>query len=180
MQSLPQHARNDCITHLNDLPQGAQAQTAWGKPARSKTERHAHVLRMLESENKLWIATASPDGRAHLVPFSFLWDGQRLSMATKRGDPAARNAGRTGKARVALGNFGDVVLIDGPVAAVSPQEVDDALAERLQRVSAIDAQRAGLCVPATNAAAPPGMVVRRRARESHRHAGRAMAHTNRC
>ena len=130
------------MTQLNDLPQGGQAQAAWGKPARSKTERRAHVLRMLESENKLWIATASPDGSAHLVPFSFVWDGQRLSMATKQDNPAARNAARTGKARVALGNFGDVVLIDGPLAVVSPQEVDDALAERLQRVSAIDARHA--------------------------------------
>ena len=55
---------------------------------------------------------------------------------------AARNAARTGKARLALGNFGDVVLIDGPVAVVSPQELDDALAQRLSRVSAIDGRRA--------------------------------------
>jgi general stress protein 26 len=130
------------MTQLNDLPQGGQAQDAWGKPARSKAERRAHVLRMLESENKLWIATASPDGSAHLVPFSFVWDGAHIYMATSRDNPAARNAGRTGKARVALGNFGDVVLIDGPVAIVSPQDLDDALAERLQRVSAIDARHA--------------------------------------
>lgn len=97
---------------------------------------------MLESENKLWIATASADGSAHLVPFSFVWDGERVSMATSKDNPAARNAARTGKARLALGNFGDVVLIDGPVAVVSPQELDDAIAQRLSRVSAIDGRRA--------------------------------------
>jgi hypothetical protein len=103
------------MTQLNDLPQGGQAHDAWAKPARSKTERRAHVLRMLESENKLWIATASADGSAHLVPFSFVWDGERVSMATRKDSPTAQNAARTGKARLALGNFGDVVLIDGPV-----------------------------------------------------------------
>lgn len=130
------------MTQLDDLPQGGQAQAAWAKPARSKTERHAHALRMLESENKLWIATASPDGSAHLVPFSFVWDGKRVTMATKQDNPAARNAARTGKARIALGNFGDVVLIDGSVAVVSPRDVDDARAERLSHVSAIDGRRA--------------------------------------
>jgi hypothetical protein len=113
-----------------------------GKPARGKTERRAHVLQMLESENKLWIATASPDGSAHLVPFSFVWDGAHLYMATSQENPAARTTGRTGKARVALGNFGDVVLIDGPVAMVAPQDLNNALAERLKQVSAIDARQA--------------------------------------
>jgi hypothetical protein len=130
------------MDHLQDLPHGGQAPDAWGKPARSKSERRAHVLRLLASENKLWIATASPDGSAHLVPFSFLWDGTHLYMATSEENPAARNAGRTGKARVALGHFGDVLLIDGPVAVVSPRDLDDALADRLQHVSAIDARRA--------------------------------------
>jgi hypothetical protein len=127
---------------LNDLPQGGQAQDAWGKPARSKTERREHVLHMLESEDKLWIATASADGSAHLVPFSFAWDGEHINMATSESNPAARNAARTGKARLALGDFGDVVLIDGPIAVISPQDLTDALAEQLQRVSAIDTRHA--------------------------------------
>jgi len=95
----------------------------------------------LESANKLWIATASADGSAHLVPFSFVWDGARITMATRHDNPAARNAARTGKARVALGNVDDVVLIDGSVKVAPPGDVDDALAERLSRVSAIDAKR---------------------------------------
>ena len=128
------------MSELQDLPHGGQAQEAWGKPARSKTERRAHVLHLLESDNKLWIATASADGSAHLVPFSFVWDGHRVSMATSANNPAARNAARTGKARLALGNFGDVVLIDGPIAVVLPQDGSDALAERLKQVSAIDAR----------------------------------------
>ena len=128
------------MSELQDLPHGGQAQEAWEKRQRSKTERRAHVLHLLESENKLWIATASADGSAHLVPFSFVWDGQQINMATSANNPAARNAARTGKARLALGNFGDVVLIDGPIAVVLPQDGSDALAERLKQVSAIDAR----------------------------------------
>jgi hypothetical protein len=100
------------------------------------------VLRRLEAEDKLWIATAADDGGAHLVPFSFIWDGARISMATAHNSPAARNAARTGKARLALDNLHDIVLIDGAITVISLQALDDTLAERLRRVSAIDARQA--------------------------------------
>ena len=130
------------MTRVNDLPPGGQAQAAWARPTRSKAERRAHVLRRLESEDKLWIATAAADGSAHLVPFSFVWDGERVSMATAQDNPAARNAARTGKARLALGNIHDIVLIDGAISVIPLQALDDSLAERLSRVSAIDARQA--------------------------------------
>ena len=130
------------MTELHALPTGGQAQQTWSKPSRGKAERRAHVLRMLESDNKLWIATASPDESAHLVPFSFAWDGERVTMATSQDNPAARNTARTGKARVALGDFSNVVLIDGTVAVVAPKDIDDRLADRLAQVSAIDGRRA--------------------------------------
>jgi hypothetical protein len=130
------------MTQLYNLAGGGQAQQAWSKPARSKAERRTHVLRKLESNNKLWIATASPDGSAHLVPFSYVWDGTRVLLATRQDNPAARNASRTGKARLALGDFSDVVLIDGDVKVVEPRAVDDELADRLAAVSAVDGRRA--------------------------------------
>jgi pyridoxamine 5'-phosphate oxidase-like protein len=129
------------MTDIHDLTPGGQAQAAWARPTRSKAERRAHVLRRLESEDKLWIATAA-DGGAHLVPFSFVWDGERVSMATAQDNPAARNVARTGKARLALGNISDIVLIDGAITVIALQALDDSLAERLSRVSAIDARRA--------------------------------------
>ena len=130
------------MTDLNDLPPGGQAQAAWSRPTRSKAERRAHVLSRLESEDKLWIATATADGSAHLVPFSFVWDGERISMATAQDNPAARNVARTGKARLALGNIHDIVLIDGAITVIALQALDDSLTERLRRVSAIDARQA--------------------------------------
>jgi len=130
------------MTHVHNLPQGGQAQQAWGKPERTKSQRRADVLHKLESDNKLWIATASPGGDAHLVPFSFVWDGEHVIMATRQDSPAARNAASTGNARVALGDFADVVLIDGRVTLVSQQAMIRAAADRLAGVSGIDARHA--------------------------------------
>jgi hypothetical protein len=90
----------------------------------------------------LWIATAATHGSAHLVPFSFVWDGKRISMATAQNNPTARNAARTSTARRALGNIHDIVLIDGAITAIPLQALHDALAERLSRISAIDARQA--------------------------------------
>jgi hypothetical protein len=63
-------------------------------------------------------------------------------MATARDNPAARNAARTGKARLALDDIHDIVLIDGAITMLELQALDDGLAERLSRVSAIDARQA--------------------------------------
>jgi general stress protein 26 len=121
-----------------DWGQGGQVERASSRPSRSRAERKRHVLRMLESENKLRIATASEDGSAHLVPLSFVWDGERIVAATNVQSPVARNAQRTGKARVALGTFGDVVLIDLHATVTSHEAIDGNVAERLVRVSALD------------------------------------------
>jgi hypothetical protein len=64
-------------------------------------------------------------------------------MATRQDNPAARNAASTGDARVALGDFADVVLIDGPVTVVSQQAMNSTVADRLAGVSGIDAR----CAP---------------------------------
>lgn len=127
---------------LHDLARGGQAPEAWSKPPRTRAERRSHVLHLLQSENKLWIATAGEDGSAHLVPFSFVWDGAGIVMATREGSPAARNAGRTGRARVALGSFADVVLIDGDVTVSSFEAIDEEVVEQLSRASAIDGRKA--------------------------------------
>src|SRR5262249_10642713 len=111
-------------------------------PLRTRTERRAHVLNRLQTDDKLWIATAASDGSPHLVPFSFVWDGQRVTMATREDSPVARNGASTGKARLALGDYADVVLIDGSVSIVEADAIDADVADRLARASAIDGRRA--------------------------------------
>ena len=80
----------------------------------------------------LWVASADGDGRVHLVPLSFHWDGTVLTMATPRASRTARNLVRAGRARVALGHTRDVVIVEGPVEAIpigADPRAEDAHAE---------------------------------------------------
>lgn len=96
---------------------------------RSLTQRKADVLHALATEVDAWVASASATGDAHLVPLSFVWDGACLTLATPAHSRTARNLRRAGIARVALGPTRDVVVIAGPVAVLSRDECDPALAD---------------------------------------------------
>ena len=88
-------------------------------PARSPEERKRDVLALLEREVDVWVASASADGEAMLVPLSFVWDGRRLTVSTPLASRTARNLIRAGVARVALGATRDVVLIDGTLEVIA-------------------------------------------------------------
>jgi hypothetical protein len=87
-------------------------------PPRSRSERIADTLERLRSDVDLWVASASADGEAYLVPLSYYWDGMTLTVATPRASRTARDLIRTGRARVALGPTRDVVIVEGTVEAV--------------------------------------------------------------
>lgn len=86
--------------------------------ARSRLQRKKDTLEKLRTEVDLWVASASEDGHAHLIPLSFYWDGTTLTLATPRASRTARNLIRAGWVRAALGPTRDVVIIEGPVEAV--------------------------------------------------------------
>jgi hypothetical protein len=87
-------------------------------PARSRSQRTTDTLEKLRTDVDLWIASASANGEAYLVPLSHYWDGSALLVATPRTSRTARNLIRTGWARVALGPTRDVVIVEGPVEAI--------------------------------------------------------------
>jgi PPOX class probable F420-dependent enzyme len=39
---------------------------------------HAHIAARLSSDPIVWLGSVRPDGRPHLVPVWFLWDGEAL------------------------------------------------------------------------------------------------------
>jgi hypothetical protein len=88
-------------------------------PPRGLEQRTADVLARLRGDVDLWVASADADGNAYLVPLSFVWDGEALTVATPRASRTARNLMRAGWARVALGLTRDVVIVEGTVEAVS-------------------------------------------------------------
>jgi hypothetical protein len=99
------------------------------EPARSRSQRTTDTLERLRTDVDLWVASASADGHAYLVPLSYLWDGSALVVATPRGSRTAENLIRTGWARMALGQTRDVVIVEGPVEAIpigADPELEDA------------------------------------------------------
>ena len=87
-------------------------------PARSLEQRKSDTLASLERGVDLWVASASEDGDAYLVPLSYHWDGSALTFATPAASRTARNLIRSGSTRVALGPTRDVVVVDGRVEAI--------------------------------------------------------------
>lgn len=98
-------------------------------PPRSRSQRTADTLERLRGDVDLWVASASADGEAYLVPLSYHWDGSTLTIATPSASPTARNLLRAGRVRAAIGQTRDVVIVEGAVEALSigsDPELEDA------------------------------------------------------
>lgn len=98
-------------------------------PPRPAAERIVNARALLDSEIDCWVASATADGDAYLIPLSFYWTGTDLILATPASSRTARDLQRVGRARVALAPTRDVVLIDATVRAISAAEFDPALAD---------------------------------------------------
>ena len=106
-------------------------------PARPRTQRKSDTLEKLRTEVDLWVASASEDGHAYLVPLSYYWDGRTLTLATPLATRTARNLIRARWVRAALGPTRDVVIIEGPVEAIR-MGTDPALEEQHARATGFD------------------------------------------
>jgi hypothetical protein len=87
---------------------------------RSVDQRRADVLALLKRNGDLWLATAGPAGRPHLIVVATWWGGSQLVVATVGSSLTARNLGATGRGRLAGGSTDDVVMIDARVASSLP------------------------------------------------------------
>ena len=103
------------------------------EPARTPAERRRDTERRLEHDVDLWVATASADGVAHLVPLSFHWDGETILLATSPTSPTGRNLEATGSIRLGIGLVRDVTMIDGDV---EPLDLDELPPERAEAFAA--------------------------------------------
>ncbi len=82
-------------------------------PPRDAARRKADSLAMLSTPAiDVWVATASPDGREHLVPLSLAWVDERLVIAVATTSRTARDIAASGRARMAVGPTRDVTMID--------------------------------------------------------------------
>lgn len=97
---------------------------------RSTAERAAQARARLETEANVWISTASADGLPHLVPLSLAWLDEQIVVATPENTLTVRNIAATGRARAALDDADDVVIIDTDAEVVSFDSADPAVVER--------------------------------------------------
>ncbi|ARP68787.1 pyridoxamine 5'-phosphate oxidase [Streptomyces pluripotens] len=111
-------------------------------PARTAEQRKKETLHRLEHDVDAWVATAAPEGGApYLVPLSFLWDGTTLLLATVADSPTGRNLSVTGRVRLGIGPTRDVVILEGTVGAVTPEELPEEEAELFAAKTGFDPRR---------------------------------------
>jgi hypothetical protein len=102
-------------------------------PPRPLARRKADILRLLTTDNHLWLASAADD-QAHMVPLAFAWDGSQLIMMTRRQSRTVTNLRRRGHARAALGSTRDVVIVDGSVTFSEPGDASAEVRELFARL----------------------------------------------
>ena len=90
---------------------------------RDTETRKADVLNALEKQKDVWLASADPAGRPHLIAVSAWWDGVDLIVATRGASKTARNLSMTPSAKVAHGAPSDAILLD--VNMIDSSAVED-------------------------------------------------------
>ena len=93
-------------------------------------ERDAHIDGRLHRELMLWLSTVRPDGRPHLVPVWFLWDGETILIFSQPNQQKLRNLQHNPNVVVALDTAGqgdDVVMIEGKAELLDDPKVSTAL-----------------------------------------------------
>ncbi|MEP6660465.1 MAG: pyridoxamine 5'-phosphate oxidase family protein [Acidimicrobiales bacterium] len=82
-------------------------------PPRGSQQRKADALALLSAPAAdAWVATASSDGQAYLVPLSIGWTGESIVLVTEARSVTAKNLLRASRSRLAVGGTRDVVMID--------------------------------------------------------------------
>ena len=102
------------------------------EPARSTSQRKADARAILDARPPdVWVATASPAGEPHLVPLSFAWDEDAVTIAVQTDSATGRNIVASGKARLGFGTTRDVVMVDAVLTShARASEADDGVVDR--------------------------------------------------
>ncbi len=83
----------------------------------------------LRAFRSIWVSTTRPDGRPHVVPVWYIWDGRNLHFISAPNFQKSKNLARQPWIVVHVGDGDDVIILEGPVEIV----ID---AEELNRVDA--------------------------------------------
>jgi PPOX class probable F420-dependent enzyme len=78
--------------------------------------KDTHVDERLRKEPIIWLSTVRADGRPHLVPVWFFWDGEMITIYSQPDNQKMRNLQRNANVALALeaaDEGDDVVIIEG-------------------------------------------------------------------
>src|SRR5258708_8721608 len=78
--------------------------------------KDAHTDERLRAEPIIWLSSVRPDGRPHLVPVWFLWDGAASLIFSKPAAQKGRNLRHNSQIMLALDSAAeaeDLMLLDG-------------------------------------------------------------------
>ena len=102
-----------------------------------------HVADRLRNDSIAWLGSVRPDGRPHLVPVWFHWDGETVFIFSKP-DQKVRNLRQNPRVTLALDDSqggGDVALLDGtavlldePTATIAPPAFIEKYADRMDQM----------------------------------------------
>ncbi len=93
-------------------------------------EREAHRDERLRTEEIIWLGSTRPDGRPHVVPVWFDWDGRTLLIFSQPGNQKVKNLRHDPRVTLhleAAPDGSDIVILEGmaelldkPAAEVAP------------------------------------------------------------
>lgn len=92
--------------------------------------RHVHADARLRDEPILWLGTVRPDGRPHLVPVWFLWDGASIYIYSQPAAQKLRNLAANDRVTLALeaaNRGGDIVIIEGTAEVMDVADAPDVI-----------------------------------------------------
>lgn len=78
--------------------------------------KDAHIDERLRAEPIIWLATVRPDGRPHMVPVWFFWDGKTITIYSQPDKQKLRNLQHNANVSLALNTADegdDVVIVEG-------------------------------------------------------------------
>ncbi|PXX55608.1 general stress protein 26 [Nocardia tenerifensis] len=102
---------------------------------RSLEQRRADALDRLGTSHQMWLATAGKNDGPHLIPVAYIWNTNALTTATFERSRTVANLRTIPRARVAIGDTADLIMIDAAASFIPVDAIDPAAADRYAQVS---------------------------------------------
>jgi PPOX class probable F420-dependent enzyme len=102
--------------------------------------KDAHIDQRLRSEPIIWLSSTRPDGRPHLIPVWFLWDGSTILIFSQPNQQKLRNLRHNPAVVLALDTADqgdDVVLVEGRATLLEDGTVDATLPAFAEKYAAL-------------------------------------------